>query len=99
MRSREQREGMSADGRTRLRKVDTVDEEYAVATYAASRDGVMLGTITKFDEPAYRTRKDGTNPRDYRLISWAHSRDVPHNGYDTRKDCLKALERAAGVRP
>lgn len=88
---------MTTDSKTRLRRIDTVDEEYAVATYEAIHDGVVLGTITKFDEPAYRTRKDGTNPRDYRLISWAHSRDVPYNGYDTRKDCLKGLERAAGV--
>lgn len=82
-------------GKTRLRKIATVDEEYAVATYEASRDGQVLGTLTKFDEPAWKQTKKG--PRDYRLISWRHSLDVPYNAQDTRADCIADLERTASA--
>lgn len=80
--------------KTRLRKIDTVDEEYAVATYEASRDGKVLGTVTKYDAPAWKQTKKG--PRDYREICWAHSRNIGE-GYDTRAYCVKDLERVAGV--
>lgn len=90
-------------GRTRLRKIATVDEQFAVATYEASRDGRVLGTITKFDRPAHKqvpTWKSGRRElkvRDYREISWVHSRDVPYSAQDTRANCIEDLERAAGV--
>jgi hypothetical protein len=93
----------TSDSKTRLRKIDTVDERNAVATYEASRDGKVLGTITKFDEPAHKdvpTWKSGRRElkvRNYRIISWTHSRDIPHEAYETRADCIEALERAAGV--
>lgn len=82
--------------KTRLRKIATVDEEYAVATYEASRDGKVLGTITKFDEPAWKPTKKG-GVRNYRAIYWMHSRDIPYEAYETRADCIANLERAAGV--
>lgn len=86
---------MTATSKTRLRKVDTVDEDFAVATYEASRDGEVLGTVTKYDEPAYKQTKKG--PRDYRLISWRHSLDVPYSAQDTRAACIENLERMAGI--
>ena len=88
--------------KTRLRKIDTVDERFAVTTYEASRDGVVLGTITKFDEPAHKmvpTWKSGRRElkvRNYRIIYWAHSLDRDE-GYDKRADCIENLERVAGV--
>lgn len=89
--------------KTRLRKIDTVDGDFAVVTYEASRDGVVLGTITKFDEPAHKTVptwKSGRRElklREYRIIYWQHSRDIPYNAQDTRADCIADLERVAGV--
>jgi hypothetical protein len=88
-------------GKIRLRKIDTIDERNAVATYEASRDGKVLGTVTKFDEPTHKdvpTWKSGRRElkvRNYRIISWTHSRDIPHEAYETRADCLKDLERVA----
>ncbi|MCX4799649.1 hypothetical protein OG497_37980 [Streptomyces sp. NBC_01242] len=86
-----------ADNKTRLRKIDTIDERDAVATYEAHRDGKVLGTITKFDEAAYKQTKKGT--RDYRLITWGHSLDegFGRDVYETRADCIESLELAAGV--
>lgn len=86
---------MTTASKTRLRKIDTIDERDAVATYEASRDGRVLGTITKFDEAAYKQTKRG--PRDYRLISWRHSLDVPYSAQNTRAACIIDLERTAGV--
>jgi hypothetical protein len=86
----------TAISKTRLRKVDTVDEKYAVATYEASHDGKVLGTITKYDTPAWKPRKNGKGNRDYREIGWAHSRNIGE-GYETRADCVKDLERMTGV--
>jgi hypothetical protein len=85
----------ASTSKTRLRKIDTVDDDNAVATYEATRDGRVLGTITKYDEPAYKMTKRG--PRDYRLISWRHSLDVPYSAQNTRAACIIDLERTAGV--
>ena len=85
-----------AENKVRLRKVETIDDPYAVATYEVSRDGVVIGTITKFDEPAWKQTKKG-RPRDYRLISWQNSRDVPYNAQDTRADCIANLVRTTST--
>jgi hypothetical protein len=82
--------------KTRLRKIDTVDDDNAVATYEATRDGKVLGTITKYDTPAWEPRKNGKGNRNYREICWAHSRNIGE-GYETRAYCVEDLERVAGV--
>ncbi|PPS89563.1 hypothetical protein [Streptomyces sp. MH60] len=89
--------------KTRLRKIDTVDEDFAVVTYEASRDGKVLGTITKYDRPAHKTvmtwKSGRPEPRvrDYREVYWACDPDPYQEGYELRADCVKNLERIAGV--
>ena len=89
----------TSTSRTRLKKIETVNELFAVATYEAIRDGVVLGTITKYDEPAHKTvkKRGKLRVKDYRIISWQHSRCVAYDAQETRGDCIADLERRAGV--
>lgn len=94
---------MSTAAKTRLRKIDTVDEDFAVVTYEAIRDGKVLGTITKFDRPTHTTvtswKSGGPEPVDVgqREIGWEFSPDPYGEGYETRADAVRNLERVAGV--
>jgi hypothetical protein len=89
--------------KTRLRKIDTAAEDFAVTTYEAVHDGRVLGTITKFDRPAHTTvtswKSGRPEPRlrEYREVCWAFDPDPYGEGYETRADALKNLERATGV--
>lgn len=94
---------MTTTTKTRLRKIDTTGDDFAVITYEAVRDGKVLGTITKFDRPAHKTvtswKSGRPEPRlrEYREIYWAFDPDPYQEGYDTRAECLLALERVAGL--
>lgn len=80
--------------RTQLRKIATIDVPNAEATYEAVRDGKVLGTVTKFIEPAHGMKggRDGVS----RVTCWEHSREKGL-AYDTRKDAVLALESLEDV--
>jgi hypothetical protein len=94
---------VTTESKTRLRKIDTINKQFAVVTYEATRDGVVLGTVTKYDEPAHTTVRSWKSGRpqqvlrEYREIYWACDPDPYREGYRLRSDCVKALERIAGV--
>lgn len=96
----------ASTSKTELRRIDDLSEvegcyqnrDFMVEAYEATRDGRVLGTIKKFDEPAWRTDSQGKQT-DYREIYWIHSLDdgFACNAYETIEDCTENLERAAGV--
>ncbi|MGY5634147.1 hypothetical protein ACW7N6_38040 [Streptomyces sp. UC1A3] len=83
------------NGEPKLRKTETRDVRWAVATYEVLVDGVVVGTVTKYDMPGERKGRtfQGVGEVPGRVIRWTADvygteDDEPHK---RRKDAVDLL--------